>query len=167
MGWDKGVDFESAYNKILRNMRKNKYPSVCYDAVLLIQLRNGSRVGEAVDAFTQYLRNKVLECYVRVEKRKDGLMRLAVIPREIIDHVNVCTELLDVPREKLVNRVKYYALSKYGFNTHSLRYAFITYLLRQGVNPAIIGRITGHKNLNHILTYTQQKAGDEILRNLL
>jgi len=53
-----------------------------------------------------------------------------------------------------------------GINRHSLRYAFITYLLRKGISPSLIAKITRHKNLNYILTYTQQKTADKILEKL-
>jgi site-specific recombinase XerD len=92
-----------------------------------------------------------------------------VIPRELINtniNIDICKELLGLNDAKLVNRVKTYAKESYGFNTHSLRYAFITHLLKQGINPAVVSKITGHKNLGYILTYTQEKAGVEVLRNL-
>jgi len=50
-GWDSGLDFEEAYRRILGHMLGSRSP---YDVVLLIQLRNGSRVGEAVEAVRQF-----------------------------------------------------------------------------------------------------------------
>jgi len=54
-------------------------------------------------------------------------------------------------------------IRRLGINAHSLRYAFITYMLRKGVSPSIIVAITGHKNLNMILKYTEKKAAESIL----
>lgn len=51
-------------------------------------------------------------------------------------------------------------------NAHSLRYAFITYLLKQGVNPTIVARVTGHTKLDFILHYTQAKEAERVLREL-
>ncbi len=50
--WDKGVDFEYMYSLLLRNVSSRSRPlkSRCYDSVLLIQLRNGARISEAVRA---------------------------------------------------------------------------------------------------------------------
>jgi len=48
----------------------------------------------------------------------------------------------------------------------SLRYAFVTYLLSKGVSPSFIARITGHRNLSHILTYTEMKTAEDILVNV-
>jgi len=169
MGWDKGIDYETTYSKILKHMTKAKYPHACYDAILLTQLRNGSRVSEAVRSFKEFLSTKSIEISVRVSKRKDNAQRLMIIPRELINtniNIDICKELLSLNDTALINRVKTYAKRVYDFNTHSLRYAFITHLLKQGINPAVVSKITGHKNLGYILTYTQEKAGVEILRSL-
>jgi site-specific recombinase XerD len=164
-GWDKGLDYESTYSKILKHMTKAKYPALCYDAILLTQLRNGSRVSEAVRSFREFLTTKSIEVSVRVSKRRDNAQRLMVIPRELLNiNIDMCKELLGLTDAKLVNRVKTYVKEAYGFNTHSLRYAFVTHLLRQGVSPAVVSKITGHKNLGYILTYTQEKAAEQILK---
>jgi integrase len=150
-------------------MVKAKYPQMCYDAILLTQLRNGSRVSESVKAFREFLTTKAIEVSVRVSKRKDNAQRLMVIPRELINtniNIDICKELLIFNDKRLIDRVKHYAKRVYDFNTHSLRYAFITHLLKSGVNPAVVSKITGHKNLGYILTYTQEKVGVEVLRSL-
>jgi len=41
-----------------------------------------------------------------------------------------------------------YCRRAYGFNTHSLRYAFVSYLLKRGVSPSIAAKITGHRSLD-------------------
>jgi integrase len=167
MVWDKGLDYESTYNKIARHMVKVKVPGKCYDAVLLIQLRNGSRISEAVRAFKQFLAAKSLELEVPVSKKRGKReTRLMIIPQELRSLTSPCRDLKDVDEKVLVNRVKFYCVHTYGFNTHSLRYAFITFLLRQGVNPSIIAKITKHSRLDFILTYTQEKAAEEILKEL-
>jgi integrase len=168
MKWDKGLDYEATYSKILKHMLKAKYPALCYDAILLVQLRNGSRISEAVRSFKEFLSIKAIEVSVRISKRKDNAQRLMVIPRELINinNIDICKELLIFDDEKLIDRVKHYAKRVYDFNTHSLRYAFVTHLLKSGVNPAVVSKITGHKNLGYILTYTQEKAGVEVLRSL-
>ena len=167
MGWDKGLDYETTYSKILKHMVKAKYPGLCYDAILLTQLRNGSRVSEAVRSFKEFLTTKSIEVSVRVSKRKDSAQRLMVIPRELINtNIDICKQLLSLNDTTLINRVKDYVKRVYGFNTHSLRYAFVTHLLKQGISPVVVSKITGHKNLGYILTYTQEKVGVEILRNL-
>jgi integrase len=167
MVWDKGLDFENAYSKILRHMAKAKVPGKCYDAILLIQLRNGSRISEAVRAFKQFLATKSFELQVSVSKKRGKREeRLMIIPRELQSIISACFDLKDVDEKVLVNRVKFHCVHTYNFNTHSLRYAFITYLLRLGVSPSIVAKITKHSRLDFILTYTQEKAAEEILKKL-
>jgi site-specific recombinase XerD len=53
-----------------------------------------------------------------------------------------------------------------NINTHSLRYAYITYLLRQNVNPAIVSKIIKHSRLDTLLHYVQEKVGESVLREM-
>lgn len=170
MGWDKNVDYVYMYGRILRHfhsrLREGRV-SACYDAVLLLQLRNGLRVGEAVAAFKQFLRDRRAELYVRVEKRRDNKARLVVVPVELLaSDVSVCGWMLDVDDVVLNRRLRVYARSTYLVNTHSLRYSFVSYLLRLGVDPAHVSRALGHKNLQTLLNYTSEKESEEILRAL-
>jgi integrase len=168
MTWDKGLDFENTYNRILKHMAKAKNQAKCYDAILLIQLRNGSRISEAVRAFKLFLETKSIEIEVSVsKKRQKEEKRLMVIPQELFSVVSPCFDLRNVENKKLINRVKNYCLYTYKFNTHSLRYAFVTYLLKQGINPSIVAKITKHSRLEYIERYTQEKTAKETLRNIL
>jgi len=54
-----------------------------YDVVLLVQLRNGSRVGEAVEATVRFCEAGQDQVLVRVEKHRDGDQRLMVLPEEL------------------------------------------------------------------------------------
>ncbi|MEM4619445.1 MAG: hypothetical protein QW607_04455 [Desulfurococcaceae archaeon] len=170
--WDKGVDYEKTYNLILKTMLKNigkNKVNACYDAVLLIQLRNGLRISEAVRSFKKYLTTGEKELYVELSKKKTHEERLTIIPDEIYVNKNVkkiCSELIKIVDDKLVKRVKVYSLRKYRINTHSLRYSFITYLLEQGVNPAIVSKIVKHSKLDLLLTYVQKRIADDVLKNL-
>lgn len=58
-----------------------------------------------------------------------------------------------------------YLHRRLGINARSLRYAFITYMLRKRVSPSIIAAITDHKNLNMILKYTERKKTEKVLRS--
>jgi integrase len=171
-GWDRGLDYEEAYSRILRVLSKNKRHTKCYDAILLLQLRNGARISEALRAFLEYMRgsakyhprSKKLVVSVQVSKKKRPEERLIVIPEELSNFdLSVCRELLGEDPLRLKRRVEQYARDKYGFNTHSLRYAFITYLLMRGVSPSIVAKITKHSRLDFILRYTEEKKAEEIL----
>ncbi|MEM1831813.1 MAG: hypothetical protein QXJ97_09835 [Desulfurococcaceae archaeon] len=165
--WDKGVDYVSVYNMLKRNLHSRNKKDVCYSAILMIQLRNGSRISEAIECFKQYILTRKTEYYVKVRKKRKEDYRLMVIPEELHSlDLAQCSDLLSVDDRQLRDRVRKYISRKYKINTHSLRYAFITYLLRNNINVSIIARITHHSNLNYILHYTQQRLADEILKNI-
>jgi len=161
--WDKGLDYVSTYRKLLKLALHASLPSRCYYMLYLIQLRNGSRIGEALEAFKQFVKEKKRIVTVRVEKRKDNVMRYMVLPEDLtIDNILECREWVD---RISLSSVKNYIRNKLNINTHSLRYAFITYMLKKKVSPSIVSKITGHKNLNYILAYTQEKTAYEVLVN--
>jgi len=163
-GWDACVDYKEAYSQILGHLYKTGHP---WDVVLLIQLRNGSRIGEAIEAAKAFCETKATAVRVRIEKHKEGDTRLMVLPEELRGKegkeylAQACLRLAKVKNPK--SAVKVYCKATYGFNTHSLRYAYITYLLSKGVNPSFIAKITGHRNLSYILHYTELKTAEDIL----
>ncbi len=164
--WDKGLEYEYVYARLTRLLSSRRVKTKCYSAILLMQLKNGMRIGEAVDAFKVFVQSGKREFTVRVEKKKKHDERLVIVPPEIDNIRTQCVDIASVDRNTLVNRIKNWCRGVLGFNTHSLRYAFITYLLRQGVNPSIIAKITKHSKLDFILNYTQSKTAELILRNM-
>jgi site-specific recombinase XerD len=107
---------------------------------------------------------------VRVEKHRDGDLRLMVLPEELRSAEGrqllgeACARLSALRNPKAA--VKVYCRRAYGFNTHSLRYAFVSYLLKRGVSPSIVAKITGHRSLDHILHYTEVRLAEEVLSGL-
>ena len=163
-GWDACVDYREAYSQILGHLYRTGHP---WDVILLIQLRNGSRIGEAIEATKAFCESKATAVRVRIEKHKEGDTRLMVLPEELRGKegrellAQACLRLAKVKNPK--SAVKVYCKATYGFNTHSLRYAYITYLLSKGVNPSLVAKITGHRNLSYILHYTEMKTAEDIL----
>lgn len=167
MGWDKGLDYESVYARLVRKINSVRSDSArCYLIVALIQLRNGARVSEAIRAFKEWLRSGKSELYVRVSKKRRGEQRLIVIPEEVEQYRLRCVDLVDVDDKILRERVRYSLYYYFKINTHSLRYAFITYLLRNGVNPALVSKMIRHSRLDTLMHYVQVKESDSILRRL-
>jgi len=154
--WDKGLDFEAVRRDLERRLsrakRGDQYSNL---AVMLIQLVNGSRVSEAVEAWNRFLETGERELSVRVRKRR-GVERKMLIPEQV--------KRRGVPRN--TNQVKV-AARRLGFNTHALRYAFIGWLGKQGVAPQLIGKITMHGDLDYILYYTQRTVAEEVLRRVV
>jgi len=166
-GWDACVDYREAYSQILGHLYRTGHP---WDVVLLVQLRNGSRIGEAIEATKAFCGTKATAVRVRIEKHKEGDTRLMVLPeelrgkegREYLAQACLRLEKVKAPRVDIAD----YAKKTYGFNTHALRYAFVTYLLEKGVSPSIIAKITGHRSLDHILHYTEVRTAEDILASL-
>jgi integrase len=168
MSWDKGVDYETIYTRLLRKIESVKSKTTkCYLIIALIQLRNGSRISEAVRAFKEWIGTNKTELYVRVSKKKKEETRLMIIPQEILQYRLLCVDLLDINdlvlRERIRATLHYY----FKINTHSLRYAFITYLLRNNVNPAIVSKIIKHSKLDTLLSYVQVKESERVLKNIM
>ncbi len=166
-GWDACLDYKEAYSQILGHLYRTGHP---WDVILLIQLRNGSRIGEAIEAAKAFCETKAASVRVRIEKHKEGDTRLMVLPeelrnkegRELLAKACLRLEKVKAPRVDIAD----YAKKTFGFNTHALRYAFITYLLKRGVSPSIVAKITGHRSLDHILHYTEMKTAEDILASL-
>jgi integrase len=163
-GWDSCIDYKEAYSQILSHLIKTGHP---WDVALLVQLRNGSRIGEAIEATKAFCNTKEYNIRVKVEKHKGTDTRLMVLPEELRDRqgreylAQACIRLSKV--KNAVNAVKLYCRRTYGFNTHSLRYAYVTYMLSKGVNPSLVAKITGHKSLSYILHYTELKTAEDLL----
>ncbi len=166
MKWDKGLDFEETYKTLLKSIYDNEKPQ---DIILLIQLRNGSRIGEAVAAAKEYCRTKSREVTVEVEKGGgylEGNKRFMVMPEEVPNALlNMVCEWLSKVTDP-TTAVKVWAKRKYGWNTHSLRYAFITHLLALGYSPIFISKITGHRSLRNLSEYAEITKAEEILKSL-
>lgn len=167
VGWDRGLDYESIYARLVRKINSVKSDSArCYLIIALIQLRNGARVSEAIRAFKEWLRTNKSELYVRVSKKRRVEDRLIVIPEEVEHYRLQCVDLIDVDDKLLRERVRSTLYYYFKINTHSLRYAFITYLLKSGVNPAIVSKMIRHSRLDTLMHYVQVKESDSILRRL-
>ena len=179
MGWDQGLDYEKTYKLLLKDLEEARSKSgpmalkrKLYLIILLAQLRNGSRIGEAIDFIHDISKDFKREALVKVEKRKDNHERLMVLPKEITK-TDILTvkgllqeELERYGKKGLVVKISTWVKNRYGFNTHSLRYAFVSYLAKKGYPPQLIAKITGHRRLDYILHYTQEKVAKKILREL-
>ncbi len=82
----------------------------------------------------------------------------------IFDRVDLAaTKGLPRPTKQALNN---FARRNFNFNTHSLRYAFINYLLSKGVDVPLVSKIVGHKNLDTILSYIQSRRAQETLESI-
>lgn len=174
-GFDKGIDFEQT-RKILKakikelvaGLRKDynvhKVKALSNIVIALISLVNGSRISESIEAAFKFVDNKSLKkVLVPIAKRKDGELRRMLLPteinREILEYIEKVIAGADP--KKLQSKVRTYLTDNYGFNTHSLRYAAINYLISEQKEPlSLVSKMVGHKSMNMLINYTQNKNVD-------
>jgi len=165
--WDYGVDFLDAKKKITDLYKKaydmNDTIHEIYTAVLLIQLSNGLRVREAIDSFKRFIETGEREFYITAQKHNN--QRYVVIPSVIKKKVTY-NAVFSYDSKRLEQVIYHWCKKVFGVNTHSLRYAFITHLAENGVDPAIIAKITGHRKIDRIVTYTQTSKAIEFLKKV-
>lgn len=179
--WDQGLRFEEAEKRILEDLKQERLKRdyskaigkpyrkgnrVAYDCTLLIQLRNGARIGEAVQAVFQFLSTGQREQNVKAEKhRAKEVYRTIIISQEVKKADLQAIEGKDPG--KVREAVKVYARRHFGFNTHSLRYAFITHLAIERKQPInVVARITEHSNLNMLAHYVEKNRANEVLKDI-
>jgi len=168
--WDMGVDFKEALMKLLQarsylrahptETNKRLLRSV---NILITQLTNGLRVSEALDCYYKFLETLEREIEVKLAKSKDKY-RICMIP-PFFDKLDVLlTKDVKRPHPTVLTHI---ARRYFGFNTHSLRYAFINYMLQQDIDVATVSKIVGHRKLDTILTYVQERRARRTLEEHL
>lgn len=150
-----------------------------YLLIAMTQLRNGCRVSEAVRAFTKYLNdNKISNKTIvkisksdAMKKNKDGdMIKPKARFRNIVfqdwvevDSNRILNTLKDIPLTRLKQRTLDYLLKKFNFNTHSLRYARVNYLLNEKKEDlTTVAKYIGHNNVNTLIIYCQKKNVDKM-----
>lgn len=151
-----------------------------YITIACIQLINGSRILEAVKAFRLFIKTREFSKRVTIKlaksettKYKKGKkyvtkarFREMKFPQKWITleypkDMKFYTKSIENPKMK--KRVLDYLLKYQDCNTHSLRYAFINYMLYvKKWEMGLIGKFIGHSNLNQLIRYTQTKNSNKI-----
>lgn len=190
--FDRGIDFDKIklklvskigklyklYNKAEKHMLMNQ---LVYCIIALIQLRNGSRISEAVKAFKYFMENGIkTEADIKISKSdavktvtRDGVktkiklqarFRDMFYPQSWIDDkIFKCVQKSEIAEAlsgsiRLKKRVLDYLLKYFECNTHSLRYAFINHMLyTKKLEMTLVATMVGHANCNQLVTYTQKK----------
>ena len=163
-------DLENDYNE-----HKVKALSNC--TIALIQLTNGSRISEAIKTTAFFVKNPSKNStHIKISKRKDKVTRVMKLPininSKILSLISVVFKQYDIQDEKdlakLSSKVRTYLYDNFNkINTHSLRYALINYLSVKKLVPLnLVSKIVGHKNLNQLITYTQNHLAEDVLDKL-
>jgi hypothetical protein len=169
--WDKGLNYEETFNRIaLVHLASKRKETRTYSAILLIQGRNGSRIGESVKCFKEWILSgkKVLSIPLEKKKKKDPnkppQTRLFYIPKILLqENREEYKWVLDVDDITLKKRVIVFCRNAFGFNSHSLRYSFVTYELKKGVNVGLVSQMLGHSDMRPLIAYVQSKEANKEL----
>lgn len=170
--WDMGLDYHKTertlrrafeYRRDLADKFDRKGITLTKVSALYTQLVNGSRISEACEALKKFHETGDREVKVRIAKQseeqieKQGYIRYRemLIP-ELIKRKHIQPEQLEP------SKITSYCINVFGFNTHSLRYAFIGMMSSKGIAPQVIANITGHRNLEHIIEYSQKVQANEL-----
>ena len=206
-GFDRGLDFNDIKKKLMDHFKKikeeyknldpeekyfirrkkMKIQKLMYTCVPLIQLRNGARISEAVNAFKIIINKKKFNIPVTVKIAKSGCNRFnrrlkkwkitkttyrkIYFPNEWINIKSLNDEFINyskyINNKKLQKRVLDYLLYNFNCNTHSLRYCYINYALYVEKIPLeIVSKIIGHSTQTQILAYVQNKNCEDVLANM-
>ena len=177
--FDKGVNYSDAHKKFSDGIitiysqdyiNQHELKRLTYLVISLVQLQNGSRISETIEAVRKFIldpESKV--AVIRIAKRKDGFKRKILLPelitKEILERIK--PQIKNNTIEELSKKIRMFLTRHYGWNTHSLRYALINYLAIEKKTPInLVSKLVGHKNMNQLLTYTQNKHVDELLLSI-
>ena len=161
--WDKSLDYHETYNTLTTALKDaEKVGQKVKISILLITARNGTRIHESVVAFNLFLKEKRHNLEILTQKRKgdNKYYRPITIP----DEIELSLPEYKNSDENLCNFSQRY----FGFNPHSLRYAFITWSTSKS-NPNrieldVLAKITGHTRLDQLITYVQEKEARRALK---
>jgi len=167
--WGKQLDFDQEIERLQTLIAANKGKQKAYYAILLTQLSQSCRISEAVDALTQWAKNKknVDLVEIRVRKRKDTYWRDIFIPKSIKNESKSLKRIINKFQfsDNLVDNIIHFAIY-HLYNTHALRYAGITQQGEMKIPDQVIAAGTGHKKLEHIRRYTEKMAARKVLQEM-
>lgn len=170
MGWDRGVDFDAEKARIIEAITttRNRVEKAFY-AIALVQLTNGTRRNEALNACFKWLEEGKREVRIRAQKRKDKYMRLVGIDPILYKYDSIKKGIADIQAMARPHDAYYYfCKSRLGHNTHCMRYAFISDVSNKDKHPAeFIAKMTGQKDSKVVVRYIQQKGAEDALRRRL
>lgn len=178
MTWDCNLDYEQTRKRIknvidheVARAKKKVIPrkKLGFFIIFAIQLRNGLRISEAIDAYVEFQKIPLWdqkEVTIKVRKKKHVVTKPAYYPRWVnskaMGYMKAHFPSWRPSVQSCSNACRKYLHA----TTHSLRYARITYMAEQGVNPTLIAKATRHSQLSYVFHYTQQKKADEVAKNL-
>jgi hypothetical protein len=177
----KNIDELDENDKQYISKRRILIHRLIYIVICCVQLRSGARIIEAVKAFKLFMKSTDLDKNVTVKLAKsatkkykdDGTSYITPVryreikfPTNWID-IKYQDDMKfyadDIINDKLKKRVLDYLLKYHKCNTHSLRYAYINYMLYvRKKEMGLVAKIIGHSNFNQLVRYTQNRNAKEV-----
>lgn len=152
-----------------------------YCITAMIQLCNGSRILEACKAIKLFFKNKNFDEKILVKLAKSectktndegeeyttkARFRKMKFPSTWIEFqlTDSLTDALDkIKIRNLKQRVLDWLHKYHDCNTHSLRYAFINFMLyKKKQEMGVVAKFVGHSNLNQLVRYSQQIQAEKM-----
>lgn len=170
-------------DRCFQSKKKINIGRLIYQLIAMIQLINGSRISEAVDSFYKFINNGDFEKHVTVKIAKSKSTKYKKYSKEKyitktrfrkmkfpnkwieIKYLSKIKYYLEhyTTEKKLKKRVLAYLLRNLDSNTHSLRYAYINFMLyTKKEEMGKIAKHIGHSNINQLIRYTQQLEADKL-----
>jgi len=164
--------------------KKKKFTHrIIYILICMVQLFNGARISEACHALSQFFitGDPDLKIVTKIAKsesikyKKTGEQyttkaryRYLIFPKKWIDFPSnlkdsIETYIAHINTNALKKRVLDYLLKYHKCNTHSLRYAYINYMLyTEKKEPSLVAKHVGHTSMAQLVRYTQKKESDKL-----
>ncbi len=176
--WDRGLDFlqarvtlenlirsQSSYlTSILPSTNNKMGMEFIYYSIAYVQLLNGARITEAIEALKYYVDTGQIT--FKLEAKKTKVLRPFKIPPLIqVNKVlyNIYKPIILKANKKIVVA---FLKNRLGWNSHSLRYAFIRYAIEKGYTAEQLAIILGHKKLDTTLGYARNIGAEKILDDM-
>ena len=175
--WYKDIDFNDIIRKIKLNLEiqykklesgtgsKLDIKRFLYYTIALLQITNGLRSSEAIKSLQIFLKKKEREISIIAGKSK--LERWVIIPPILLEYYNELKKYSEILKN--IRKQSYYNFIKnnLGINPHSLRYAFINYMISKGIEPEKLVVYMGYTSFKHMINYYRVAAAkDEIIKEI-
>ena len=184
--WDYEVDFNEMKTVLLADLElllrfPNCFGEKCrkrvfhHLSVALLSLLNGLRVSEAIEAFWKAVSGNFVSSsnlhrvHVRVRKKRgreefrDAYIHPLVLKGIKDLGIRVSDKDLNLTRQS----VSVFLSRNYGVNPHSLRYSFVSEMVKRKVPLPIVCRVLHHSKLDFVLHYTSARYGEEALEEFI
>jgi len=175
--WYREIDFNDILKKIKTNLeiQYKKLESgtgsnldikrFLYYAIALLQITNGLRSSEAIKGLQIFLKKKEKEISITAGKSK--LERWVIIPPLLIEYYDELKKYSEILKN--IRKQSYYNFIKNNLkiNPHSLRYAFINYMISKGIEPEKLVVYMGYSSFKHMINYYRvASAKEQIIKEI-